>query len=135
MCGSVAWIPERPREAVTGGCDATLLHVDAIRDEVISKQNLGKPLCIIVLRILNHHTAGLSTQDGKISMSPPFIMSLSVASNGIVAAGTADGKLWLGVGGEKTPSSSKSKKKTRWGGLDLEQASVVSIAEAPIVAV
>ncbi|KXN80982.1 WD repeat-containing protein 53 [Leucoagaricus sp. SymC.cos] len=119
MCGSVEWIPERPRELVSGGCDATLLHVDIIRDEVLSKQNL----------------AGLSTQDDKISMSPPFIMSLSVASNGVVAAGTADGKLWLGLGGEKTPSTSRTKRKTKWGGLDLEQASMVSIAEAPIVAV
>ncbi|KAF5358150.1 hypothetical protein D9756_001310 [Leucocoprinus leucothites] len=119
MCGSVEWIPERPRELVTGGCDATLLHTDVVKDEVLSKQNL----------------AALSTQDGKVSMSPPFIMSLSVAPNGIVAAGTADGKLWLGFGGGKTPSASKSRKKTKWGGLDLEQASVVSIAEAPIVAV
>lgn len=68
-------------------------------------------------------------------MSPPFIMSLSIASNGIIAAGTADGKLWLGFGGEKIPSTSKTKKKSKWGGLDLEQASVVSVAEAPIVAV
>ncbi len=68
-------------------------------------------------------------------MSPPFIMSLAIASNGVVAAGTADGKLWLGFGGEKTSSTSKSKKKTRWGGLDLEHASVVSVAEAPLVAV
>jgi hypothetical protein len=41
MCGSVEWIPERPRELVSGGCDATLLHTDVVRDEVVSKQNLG----------------------------------------------------------------------------------------------
>ncbi|KAJ3567727.1 hypothetical protein NP233_g6180 [Leucocoprinus birnbaumii] len=119
MCGSVEWIPEKPRELISGGCDATLMHTDVIKDEVLSKQNL----------------AALSTQDGQISMSPPFIMSLSIASNGIVAAGTADGKLWLGFGGEKAPSASKGKKKAKWGGLDLTHASVVSIAEAPIVAV
>ncbi|XP_006457872.1 hypothetical protein AGABI2DRAFT_190271 [Agaricus bisporus var. bisporus H97] len=119
MCGSVEWIPERPRELVSGGCDAILLHTDIVRDEVVSKQNL----------------ASLSAQEGQIAMSPPFIMSLSIASNGIVAAGTADGKLWLGFGGEKIPSTSKTKKKSKWGGLDLEQASVVSVAEAPIVAV
>jgi len=65
-------------------------------------------------------------------MSPPFIMSLSIASDGSVAAGTANGKLWLGCGSERT---SKSKKKTKWGGLDLAQACMVSIVEAPIVAV
>ncbi|KAF9447263.1 WD40 repeat-like protein [Macrolepiota fuliginosa MF-IS2] len=119
MCGSVEWIPERLRELVSGGCDATLLHMDVVRDEVLSKQNL----------------AGLSTQDDKVSMSPPFIMSLAVAPNGIVAAGTADGKLWLGFGGEKTPSASKNKKKTKWGGLELDLASIISVAEAPIVAV
>jgi len=64
-------------------------------------------------------------------MSPPFIMSLSVASNGSVAAGTANGKLWLGYGSEGT----KSKKKAKWGGFDPAQACMVSIAEAPIVAV
>jgi hypothetical protein len=68
-------------------------------------------------------------------MSPPFIMSLCIASNGIIAAGTADGKLWLGFGGEKMYSASKSKKKSKWCGLDPEQASVVSVAEAPIVTV
>lgn len=86
-------------------------------------------------RLTSFLSASLSTQDDKISMSPPFIMSLSVAPNGIVAAGTADGKLWLGFGGEKTPSTSKSKKKAKWGGLDLDLASIVSVAEAPIVAV
>jgi len=68
-------------------------------------------------------------------MSPPFIMSLSVASNGSVAAGTADGQLWLGCGGEKASPGSKGRKKTKWGGLDLTQACMVSVAEAPIVAV
>jgi len=41
MCGSVEWLPERPRELVSGGCDATLLHIDVTRDEILSKQNLG----------------------------------------------------------------------------------------------
>jgi len=41
MCGSIEWIPDRPRELASGGCDATLLHIDIIRDEVLSKQNLG----------------------------------------------------------------------------------------------
>jgi hypothetical protein len=77
----------------------------------------------------------LSAQEGQVTMSPPFIMSLCIALNGIIAAGTADGKLWLGFGGEKMYSGSKSKKKSKWGGLDPEQASVVSVAEAPIVVV
>jgi hypothetical protein len=83
---------------------------------------------------LKRGTASVGAEADKISMSPPFIMSLSVAANGIVAAGTADGKLWLGFGGQKTLSASKNKKKTKWGGLDLGQASIVSVAEAPVVA-
>jgi hypothetical protein len=62
-------------------------------------------------------------------------MSLSFASNGIVASGTADGRLFLGFGGMKGKVLSKNKKKGKWNGLDLEVASVVYVAEAPIVAV
>jgi hypothetical protein len=49
MCGSVEWIPERPRELVSGGCDATLLHTDVARDEVVSRQNLGIVFSISVI--------------------------------------------------------------------------------------
>jgi hypothetical protein len=49
MCGSVEWIPERPRELVSGGCDATLLHIDVARDEVVSRQNLGIVFSISVI--------------------------------------------------------------------------------------
>jgi hypothetical protein len=53
-----------------------------------------------------------------------------------MAAGTADGRLWLGFGGEKKPSPSGSKKKRtkKWEGLRDEDELAIKVAEGPIVA-
>jgi hypothetical protein len=51
-----------------------------------------------------------------------------------MAAGTADGRLYLGFGGQP-PSSGHGKKKTRqWGGLRASDELMISVAEGPIVA-
>lgn len=53
-----------------------------------------------------------------------------------MAAGTADGRLWIGLGGRKrlSPGSTKKKRTKQWDGLKQEEALVVKIAEGPIVA-
>lgn len=63
-------------------------------------------------------------------------MSSSISSAGIMAAGTADGRLWIGLGGRKrlSPGSTKKKRTKQWDGLTQEEAVVVKIAEGPIVA-
>lgn len=71
-----------------------------------------------------------------MALSPPFIISTAMSSTGVMAAGTADGRLWLGFGGEKRPSSGSSKKKRakKWEGLRDDDELAVKIAEGPIVA-
>ncbi|KAH8116886.1 WD40 repeat-like protein [Phellopilus nigrolimitatus] len=104
---SIAWtaafIPDRPNELVTGGYDCALLLFDF---------KLGT----LLLRL---EIAAAPALAPGISSLPPFITSLAVSTQGIIAAGTADGRIWIGLGGEKQASgSSKKKKKSRkWGGL------------------
>lgn len=80
-------------------------------------------------------TAGLPPESG-ISLSPPFVMSISVSSTGIVAAGTADGRIWIGTGGEKMPaggSGGKKKRSRKWDGLKENDGLLVKVAEGPVV--
>jgi hypothetical protein len=66
-------------------------------------------------------------------MAPPFVLCLSVSSAGVIAAGTADGRLWVGNGGLK--DGRKSGKSRKWGGLKASEGSYLPIAQGPIVAV
>jgi hypothetical protein len=67
-----------------------------------------------------------------VSLSPPFIQCTSISASGIIAAGTADGRVWIGAGGEKQ-SGGKKKKSRKWEGLKEDQCLSLKIAEGPIV--
>ena len=67
-----------------------------------------------------------------MSLSPPFIISMAISATGIVAAGTADGRLWINFAGETSKEEKKNKKV--WNGLDQSKEHVIKIAEGPIVA-
>ena len=67
-----------------------------------------------------------------MALSPPFVMSLAVSSTGIVAAGTADGRLLIGFGAESCLTMKKRPKK--WLGLVAEETLLIKIAEGPVVA-
>ncbi len=71
-----------------------------------------------------------------MALSPPFIMSAAMSSTGVMAAGTADGRLWLGFGGEKGTATKSIKKKQarKWNGLNIDDEHLEKIAEGPIVA-
>jgi hypothetical protein len=63
------------------------------------------------------------------------VLCTAVSSAGLVAAGTADGRVWLGTGGEKGGSRvSKKKKSRKWEGLRAEEAVEERVAEGPVVA-
>ncbi|KAJ7219435.1 WD40-repeat-containing domain protein [Mycena pura] len=120
ICGVVRFIPDRPRELVSGGYDSTLLHFDFMLGTVLSRRDI--PLWPVA--------------DG-ISLSPPFVMSAAIASGGTMAAGTADGRLWLGFGGDKgglTASAAKKKRSRKWEGLNSEDEHIEKVAEGPVVA-
>ncbi|KAJ7940461.1 quinon protein alcohol dehydrogenase-like superfamily [Mycena leptocephala] len=119
ICGIVRFIPDRPREIVSGGYDSCLLHFDFMQGTVLSRRDIP-PFPIA----------------NGMSLSPPFIMSAAIATTGIMAAGTADGRLWLGFGGEKTSETKSSKKKRtrKWDGFNPDDEHLAKVAEGPIVA-
>ncbi|KAJ7444934.1 WD40-repeat-containing domain protein [Mycena latifolia] len=119
ICGIVRFIPDRPREIVSGGYDSSLLHFDWAQGTVLTRREIP-PFPIA---------------DG-MSLSPPFVMSAALGTTGVMAAGTADGRLWLGLGGEKGPQTKSTKKKRsrKWEGLNPDDELLEKIAEGPIVA-
>jgi len=60
-------------------------------------------------------------------------MALSVS--GLAAVGTADGRVWIGTGGEKVASGSKKRRSRKWEGLKEDEGIWLSVAEGPVVAV
>ena len=83
---------------------------------------------------LTHTIASVAADSSgeSTSLSPPFVLCLSVSDSGIVAAGTADGYLLVGFGGEKV-SPGKKKRTRKWEGLN-EHLISIKIAEGPVVA-
>ncbi|VDB82906.1 unnamed protein product [Peniophora sp. CBMAI 1063] len=119
ICGSVSFIPGRHNELVSGGYDSALLHFDFSLGNLSSRQDFSA-----------------APQASGISLSPPFVLCLSVHTQGICAVGTADGHLWIGRGGEdRERGKSSSTKRKRWNGLAEDQAQMTRVADGPIVAV
>ncbi|KAG6810284.1 hypothetical protein H0H92_012582 [Tricholoma furcatifolium] len=134
VCGSVKFIPDRPRELVSGGYDTALLHFDFYEGKVLSSRKIPPA---------PSGEGGLG-----LGLSPPFITSLAISPTGIIAAGTADGRLLVGCGGYKAPKGKggsgssggggggKGKRSRKWEGLNAEEetTTIAKIAEGPIVA-
>lgn len=61
-----------------------------------------------------------------------------MSSTGVLAAGTADGRLWIGFKGDKAsksnPGKGPKKKSKKWEGLDEDEALLIKVAEGPVVA-
>ncbi|KAI0054020.1 WD40 repeat-like protein [Auriscalpium vulgare] len=118
ICGAVRFIPDRPSELVSGGYDSALLHFDFQQRNILSRYHFSSP----------HQSSG-------VSLSPPFVLSLAVSPSGVIAAGTADGHLWIGMGGAKKASGSKKKRSRKWEGLREDEGNTIKIAEGPVVCV
>lgn len=120
VCGCVKYIPNRPKELVSGGYDQKLFHFDSTSGNLLSERGISP----------SEPTEGMS-------LSPPFIVSTAISSTGALAAGTADGQLWINFAGE-SPRDASLKKVVKavktWDGLNEKTEHVVKIAEAPIVA-
>jgi hypothetical protein len=74
---------------------------------------------------------------GRTEPFSAFIMSMAMSNTGgILAAGAADGRLWIGFKGEKASNSRRGPKKKlkKWEGLDKDEALLIEVAEGPIVA-
>ncbi|KIK44880.1 hypothetical protein CY34DRAFT_22799 [Suillus luteus UH-Slu-Lm8-n1] len=123
ICATVKFIPDRPSELVSSGYDSRLLHHDFHQRTVLSRFDLG--------------TSPLPQSSG-VSMSPPFILSSAMSPSGILAVGTADGRVWVGAGGEKisgvSSGTSVKKKRRKWEGLKQDEAFTADVGHGPIVA-
>ncbi|KAF8319287.1 WD40 repeat-like protein [Clavulina sp. PMI_390] len=128
VAGSVSIVPDRASEMVTGGYDSKLIHFDYRQGVTLSAYNFES-------------AQAPSSGEANISLSPPFVTSLTISSSGVIAAGSANGQLWVGFGGERVPptgaNSTKKKKKRRyWEGLKDTEASLwTTAAQGPVVAV
>jgi len=127
ISASISFIPNRPHELVSGGYDSCLNHFDLTTRSTLSHLDLGS--------LVPPESSG-----SNISMSPPFVMSMAISSNGILAVGMADGRLWLGFGGRRSPEIPSTKEKGRrrrcWEGLKQKGDSLSHpIATGPIVGV
>ncbi|KAJ3509300.1 hypothetical protein NLJ89_g5297 [Agrocybe chaxingu] len=118
VCGSVKFVPDRPRELVSGGYDTVLLHHDFFQGKVLSRRQMD-PYSV----------------EGGMALSPPFVMSMAMSCSGVIAAGTADGRLFIGFGGERNLTTKGPKKKAKkYEGLDEDETLLIKVAEGPIVA-
>ncbi|KAK7693774.1 hypothetical protein QCA50_003346 [Cerrena zonata] len=120
ISSSVKFVPDRPAEIVSGGYDSAMLHFDHSQRNQLSQLDIAA-----------------TPPESGISLSPPFVLSTAISSTGLIAAGIADGRLWIGSGGDKlSPINSKPGKKRarKWGGLQEENGTFLRIAEGPVVA-
>ncbi|KAF8485608.1 hypothetical protein JB92DRAFT_2760665, partial [Gautieria morchelliformis] len=123
LCTNVSFIPDRPRERRCVGCyDSALLHFDFYLGSLLSSLQIG-----------------LYAASSQISLSPPFILSISVAQTGLMACGHANGCIWHGSGREKAlsreaNSHARQKKRCKWEGLCADDGCYFKTAEGPVVA-
>ncbi|KAI0664646.1 WD40 repeat-like protein [Cubamyces menziesii] len=121
VCGCVRFVPDRPSELLSGGYDSALLHFDIGQGGILSRFDIAAPP---------------PTSQG-VSLSPPFVLSIAINDAGLLAASTADGRVWLGGGGEKRPATSqvgKKKRSRKWEGLKEDEGLWLQVADGPVVA-
>lgn len=82
----------------------------------------------------SHYILAAPLPSSGVSLAPPFVLSTSISPSGVVAATTADGRVWIGSGGDKSTSSADKKKRSRkWQGLKESDGRFVQIADGPVV--
>ena len=142
VCGSVKFIPDRPNEMISGGYDCALLHFDFTKGTLLARLDLGGSHDIVPIatnRILTSLAAPPPpSQSSGVSLSPPFVLATAFTPTGLFAASTADGRVWLGGGGEKRPAgtpAAKKKKTRKWEGLKDDEGLWLQVADGPVVAV
>ncbi|KAL1677431.1 hypothetical protein EV122DRAFT_252641 [Schizophyllum commune] len=125
-------VPHRPRELMSGGYDCQVVLHDWESGSVLGRGEVGAP-----------PPSDDPNASQGISLSPPFVLSSAMSPSGVLAAGLADGRVWVGMGGEKvepTPTTkrppTKDKKRTKkWEGLDTKGVRAAKVAEGPVVGV
>ncbi|KAI6036531.1 WD40-repeat-containing domain protein [Pisolithus microcarpus] len=114
VCGSVRFVPNRLGELVSGGYDSALLHFDVLQGKLLSRDDL-RPM----------------DSSSGLAMSPPFILSLDISSTGVLAAGTADGRIYVGTSGERLGGAggARQNRRRKWEGLRSDGRILVEVAQ------
>ncbi|KAL1706878.1 hypothetical protein EV121DRAFT_289060 [Schizophyllum commune] len=159
-------VPHRPRELVSGGYDCQVVLHDWESGSVLGRGDVGASTNAEEANGPTTEEAnGPTTEDTNasqgISLSPPFVLSSAMSTTGVLVAGLADGRVWVGMGGERvveatsskkpptatttkpptpTPTTkrppTKDKKRTKkWEGLDPKGVLAAKVAEGPVVGV
>jgi len=125
ICSSVAFVPQtRCREIISGGYDCKLLHHEVLKGGLQSK----------------HEIPASSPSTESFNMCPPFIQAIAMSQSGVCAAGTADGRIWLGKGAFVGPNGSKAVagKQIKWKGVSKltdQNHRDLAVATGPVVAI
>jgi hypothetical protein len=91
------------------------------------------PITVLFLKSMITISGALAPSS-EVSLSPPFILCMSLSSTGRLVVGTADGHLWIGTGEEKRRGD-KKKRTRKWEGLRKDDSIKTKIAEGPVVGV
>ncbi|CAE6442290.1 unnamed protein product [Rhizoctonia solani] len=111
-------LSDQKKAIVSGGYDSHLLHFDISTGSVLSRLDIST------------HT---SSRGAPVSLAPPFLYSVTINSNGVFTAGTADGNVLVGRGGERGRRDRPNRRK--WNGLSADMVSQYHIAEGPVIGV
>nr|VWO98043.1 N/A [Ganoderma boninense] len=122
VCGSVKFIPDRPSEI------GNILS----RYDISRCKSTVHAMLIAQWYIFLNAAAPTPSEGATVSLSPPFVHSLSVSPSGLIVIGTADGRVWLGGGGEKRPDG-KKKRSRKWEGLREDEGIWLQVADGPVV--
>ncbi|KAG8920239.1 hypothetical protein FRC01_000861 [Tulasnella sp. 417] len=107
ISNTVEFIPGWSTEVVSGGFDCKLQHFDLDSGTLLSSKTLGA-------------APSVST---NTSLSPPFVLCTAFSAGGCIAAGSADGRVYVGRKGAVGTDGKKVKRKGRWQGLLEMEAS------------
>ena len=116
---------------MSGGYDSALLHFDIGQGNILSRFDISEHWPFPTQDDCSHCSGAPPPSEG-VSLSPPFVLSTTVSPAGLVAAGTADGRVWLGGGGEKRPDG-KKKRSRKWEGLKEDEGIWLQVADGPVV--
>ncbi|KAL1739987.1 WD40 repeat-like protein [Schizophyllum fasciatum] len=135
LASAALFVPARARELVSGGYDCALLHADWESGAPLARAEVGAGAA----SEFGGSGVAASELGGGLALSPPFVLALAMSPAGALAAGLADGRVWVGLGGEREPTAAKkgkSKKRTKkWEGLDARGVRTARVAEGPVVGV
>lgn len=102
-----------------------------MQGNILSTNQLGEAYPFVHATSLRSDMGAGSSQPQSGSTSPSFVMCTAISSTGVIAIGTADGRVIIGSEGTRGNAKKKSRK---WNGLSFDESKATLAANGPIVA-